>query len=105
MDSKLTIRHAEPGDDAAIAILSERDSAAPPRGPRLIAEIDGVAMAAMSLAEGTCVADPFRPTADIVEVLRTRRAQLVPAARARRLLEIRPSARQIVRGPSLEPIA
>ena len=36
----------------------------------LVGEIDGELRAALSLTDGSAIADPFFPTADIVELLR-----------------------------------
>jgi hypothetical protein len=52
--------------------LAELDSQRPVTGPALVGEIDGRPAAAISLADGRVVADPFRPTADVVELLRLR---------------------------------
>jgi hypothetical protein len=84
MDSTLSIRRAGPADDHVIARVSRLDSALPLAGPKLVAEVDGEIVAAISLENGTRVADPFRPTASIVEVLRLRRAQLGTAPNHRR---------------------
>ena len=84
MDSTLTVRRAASGDDAAIKRVSALDSARPPVGPTLIAELDDEIVAAVSLRSGAVVADPFRPTAAIVEMLRLRRRQLVKARPAPR---------------------
>ena len=50
--------------------LAELDSAAPLRGPALIALIGEEVWAAVSLSDGRAIADPFRPTAPIVAMLR-----------------------------------
>ena len=52
----------------------------------LVAEVDERIVAAVPLAGGRAIADPFRPTADIVELLAgPRRAGLAgPPARPRR---------------------
>ena len=76
MEPTVTIRKASRDDEPAIARLSEQDSASPPAEPRLIAELEGDAVATISLADGRSVADPFRPTAAIVELLRVRCEQL-----------------------------
>src|SRR4051812_10827546 len=51
-----------------------------PRGPLLVAEREGVLVAALPLRGGRPIADPFEPTAGIVGLLELRRAQLRPAA-------------------------
>ena len=44
-------------------------------GRILIAEVGEELRAALSLSEGSVVADPFHPTADVVELLRDRAAE------------------------------
>ena len=48
----------------------------PPAQPVLVAETRGDLVAAVSLLDGVSVSDPFRPTADVVELLRMRAARL-----------------------------
>jgi hypothetical protein len=66
----LTLREAAPCDAAALEHLAALDSAEPPRGPLLVAERDARLVAALSLADGQVVADPFQRTADVVSLLR-----------------------------------
>ena len=47
-----------------------------PPAPLLLAESDGEVVAALSTVTGDVVTDPFRATADLVELLRLRSAQL-----------------------------
>jgi hypothetical protein len=68
------IRAARGSDGAAIARLAALDSAAVPAGELLVAEVDGTLVAVRSLVTGGVVADPFRPTADIVALLALRAA-------------------------------
>jgi hypothetical protein len=63
-------------DEHRLAMLAELDSSRPPAQPVLLAEVDGQLAGAISLSDGTVVADPFRPTADVVDLLRVRAAQL-----------------------------
>ena len=70
----VTLRVATGESDRAVARLAELDSAAPPRGPVIVAEVDGHPRAALSLADGSVVADPFHLTAGLVEMLRMRAA-------------------------------
>jgi hypothetical protein len=54
----------------------------------LIAEVDGEPRAAIHVASGETIADPFRPSTELVELLRLRAARLrepAPAARGPRL--------------------
>jgi hypothetical protein len=53
-----------------------------PPGPLLLAEIDGEPWAAIALDGGRPIADPFRPTAALVDLLRRRAAQLAQARMA-----------------------
>jgi hypothetical protein len=69
--SSITIRPAGPSDADAIARLSELDSQRAPTGDVLIAFRDDEPVAAISVDSGQIVADPFRPTISIVELLRT----------------------------------
>jgi hypothetical protein len=66
----ITLRLADPADADALRRLAERDSAALPPGPHLIAVRDGELEAAISLASGEILADPFRHTADVCALLR-----------------------------------
>ena len=68
----IQIRVARPGDEATLLRLAALDSAPAPRGDVLVALIDGEILAALALDSGHAIADPFRPTADLVELLRTR---------------------------------
>jgi hypothetical protein len=79
MDSALTLRQAGTADEAAIARVAALDSARPPLYPTLVGEIGGTIVAALSLEDGAVVADPFEHTADVVQALRLRREQLLPA--------------------------
>ncbi len=66
----IVIRRATDSDIRAIADLAILDSREPLTGPALIAEVDGVARAALDLNDGSVAADPFAPTAELVELLR-----------------------------------
>lgn len=72
----LTIRRAGAADALKLLELAELDSAAPLAGEVLLAEVDGDAWAAIELDSRRAVADPFRPTAAIVELLGLRAARL-----------------------------
>ena len=67
-------------DLAALAIL---DDALPPAGDALVAEVDGSPRAVLPLAGGRPFADPFRPTADLVQLLQMRAEQLSPGSTRR----------------------
>ena len=80
--TNIVIRGATARDELALRRLAALDDArAPQPGPDvLIAEVDGLAVAAV--AGDRAIADPFRPTAAIVELLRLRASQLASAAPA-----------------------
>jgi hypothetical protein len=84
----IAIRPAASDDAAGVRRLAYLDSHRPLRGEVLVALEDGEPVAAIALADGRVVADPFRPSAAIVELLRLRaaslnasRAPLLPRAR------------------------
>lgn len=91
----VTIRLARPADERGVADLAELDSAARPADPVLLAEVDGALWAAVSLADDAAVADPFRPSGELVGLLRERAGQLrSPVARvAGRRHQVRFAAR------------
>lgn len=66
----ITVRPARPADASALLRVAERDSRPLPAEPLLVAECESELVAAISLGDGAVVADPFRPTAEIVELLR-----------------------------------
>jgi hypothetical protein len=68
----IQIRVARPDDQATLLRLAALDSAPAPRGDALVAIVDGEILAAIALDSGRVIADPFRHTADLVELLRTR---------------------------------
>lgn len=66
----IVIRPATDRDIRALADLAILDSRAPLTGPTLVAEVDGVLRAALDLHDDSVAADPFAPTAALVELLR-----------------------------------
>lgn len=66
----IVIRHATDADICMLAELAILDSREPLSGPALIAELDGVARVALDLHDGSVAADPFVPTAQLVDLLR-----------------------------------
>jgi predicted LPLAT superfamily acyltransferase len=89
--STIAMRAATTDSDARIVHkLAVLDSAADPAGPVVIALVDGRPVAAASLTDGAVVADPFEPTADVVELLQARVAGSIrtAAARPRRRLRL-----------------
>jgi hypothetical protein len=73
----LTIRTATTEDAHALRRLAALDSERPLAGRVLLAELDGLPLAAVSLATGAVTADPFQHSADAVRHLRFRRYQLL----------------------------
>ena len=67
-----TIRYATADDADIVRRLAEFDSRSALTGPVLLAEDDGVAIAAFSMEDGRTVADPFRHTARALIHLRMR---------------------------------
>lgn len=72
----VALRPARPEDAAALVRLAALDSACPPEGDVLLAEQGGVVRAAIELATGRVIADPFHPTTDLVALLRSRAQML-----------------------------
>lgn len=68
----VTLRLSRPTDDRALKELAQLDTAGPPHGPHLIAEVDGVLRAAVSLTDGSVIADPFHRTTTLVGLLHAR---------------------------------
>lgn len=91
----VTLRPAVPADAPTLARLAQRDCAAVPAEPILLAEVAGTVRAARSVATGAAIADPFAPSAHLLALLalhastatrplptprhRVRRRRLVPA--------------------------
>ena len=74
--SSYKTRMAVAEDAPNLRRLAALDSQSPLSGPVLMGEIDGVPAAAISLTSGRVVADPFRPTAELVASLRLRATAL-----------------------------
>ncbi len=70
----MTLRQAETEDAGSLKRLAQLDSRPLPPGPQLIAEREGRVDAALSLHCGETVADPFRATEELCELLRSRAA-------------------------------
>ena len=71
-NTALTIRRATPADAFALRRLAIIDSAAPPTGDVLLAEMGHELWAAISIDTGAAIADPFRPSGELVDLLRLR---------------------------------
>jgi hypothetical protein len=76
----VTIRHAQPADAEALQRLAAMDSRRVPSGELYVAERDGRLAAAVSIDTGAVIADPFEPTAAVVDLLRLHAAAARPQA-------------------------
>jgi hypothetical protein len=83
-DNALTIRHADASDAGALVRLAALDSAFPPTGDVLLAEVGDELWAAVELDSGTAIADPFRPSGDVVDLLKLRASIINGGERAAR---------------------
>jgi hypothetical protein len=70
MSEPITITHSTEADAPKVWRLAALDDRRAPRGPALLAYVDGDLRAAVGLVDGRAIADPFHPTADIVDMLR-----------------------------------
>ena len=71
----ISIRLATDADNRTLLRLAALDSAPAPRGSVLVADVDGEIVAARALARARSIADPFRRTADVRELLELRARQ------------------------------
>jgi hypothetical protein len=71
-DMTLTIRRADAADAGALLRLAALDSSFPPTGEMLLAEVGDELWAAVEIDTGAAIADPFRPSGDLVDLLRMR---------------------------------
>jgi hypothetical protein len=67
---EITIRRSSPEDRAAILRLANLDGRRPPSGPAILAIVSGELRAALPVGGGDPIADPFRPTTELVKLLR-----------------------------------
>ena len=67
----VTLRPARAEDARTLSELAQLDSAHPLHGDVLLAETETGPLAALELATGRAVADPFRRSAETVGLLRT----------------------------------
>lgn len=75
-EHELTLRYATAADADALQRLAQLDSSRTPEGTVLAAAVDGDLWAAVSVEYGDAVADPFRPTGELVSLLHERARQL-----------------------------
>ena len=74
--SQMSLMTTPAAEDTRLSDLAQLDSARPLSGTALVAEVDGAPVAALELDTGRTVADPFRPTERVLDLLRMRAAQL-----------------------------
>jgi hypothetical protein len=93
----VVIRASRAEDAAALQWLAERDGAhVPENSGFLVAEVDGAVLAALPIDGGQPIADPFRATAHLVEMLELRARHLRDSASSRRGLRV--GLRHLLRG-------
>jgi hypothetical protein len=74
--TNISIRLANEADHPTLVRLAALDSAPTPHWPVLVADVDGEIVAARAVDHGRrTIADPFRPTAEIRELLELRARQ------------------------------
>jgi hypothetical protein len=73
---RLIVRLAEPEDEAALRRLAALDSSRFPAGTLLVGEMGGGIQAAVPIAGGRAIANPFVRTAELVTMLELRAQQL-----------------------------
>ncbi|HEY2600107.1 MAG TPA: hypothetical protein VGI67_01030 [Thermoleophilaceae bacterium] len=72
----MTVRLAEPADEAVLRTIAALDSRRYPAGQLLVGELNGSLQAAVPIAGGCAIANPFVRTAELVTMLELRAAQL-----------------------------
>jgi len=87
--STIALRTATDRDATILEKLAALDSAPPLHAPAVVALVDGRPVAAASLSDASVVADPFVPTADVVELLQARVAATASSAAASRPRRVR----------------
>jgi hypothetical protein len=102
--STIALRTATERDAAILDELSALDSAPRLHAPAVVALVDGRPVAAASLRDASVVADPFVPTADVVELLQARVAATASEA-ARPRAARRRRSRFSVHRPHVRPAA
>jgi hypothetical protein len=75
-DDGLTVRAATQRDSEAVRLLAALEGVSMPRGRVLVAQLGDDVVAALPLEGGGPLADPFRPSAHLVELLQLRARQL-----------------------------
>lgn len=84
VSGSVAVRRAVSADVPGLERLAALDSRRVPPQPVLVAEVDGQLEAALSLATGEAIANPFAPTLELVRLLELRARQLRTAGGRRR---------------------
>jgi hypothetical protein len=79
----ILIRPAHAGDVDALTKLAALDSKRALEGSAIVAEAEGVLLAAVDTESGRSIADPFRPTAAVVDLLNEHAGRRRPLRRLR----------------------
>jgi hypothetical protein len=82
-EETVSLRLCTVHDDAALERLALLNGVPLPGGRFVVAEVDGELVAALSLRGGEPLADPFRPTAHLIPLLRLRAGQIDGQTRPR----------------------
>lgn len=78
----VVVRLDEPGDWPVLCRLAALDSRPVPRGRLVVGLVEGELVAALSVdTPGQAISDPFRPTANLLELLELRADQIREAKR------------------------
>jgi hypothetical protein len=80
MSPQITIRAADNTDVFALRRLAALDDRPALGGSALVAEEQGELRAAIDVDSGRVIADPFAPTADLVDLLRVQRGHVATLA-------------------------
>jgi hypothetical protein len=84
----VTIRWATPADARQLEILAQLDEAPVPPAPVLLAFVGGELWVARSAGTGAVISDPFRPSAEVADLVRERGRQLTVSGRGRPRLRV-----------------
>lgn len=78
VEETVIIRPSRESDAASVARLAALDGKPVPVGRLLLAEVDGIAVAALGIDSDERVADPFKPTAALLALMEARASRLSP---------------------------
>ena len=94
IDSTEILIHAARAEDMReVARVAGRDSGELPAGPLLVARVGGDLRAAISLSDGSVVADPFYRTTELIAMLKIRAHAGRDPIPSRRSFFLRPNRR------------